>query len=84
MLNKKALSIFLALTFGFTIILIVAARLMGFNLIGAPVINVYSRLKRYSCPKISIKKVFKGIGVQMGTMVYVSKDLCPDSFDVCD
>jgi uncharacterized protein len=42
MLNKKALIVFLSLTFGITIALVVAARLSGFSLFGAP--DIYGQL----------------------------------------
>jgi membrane protease YdiL (CAAX protease family) len=75
MVNRKALFVFLGLTFGVTLTLVIAARLMGFTLFGAPLL--YSQLMILGAmfvPAIAaiitqlwvVKKPLKDLGFKLG------------------
>ena len=75
MINKKALFVFLGVTFGITLILVVTARMLGFSLFGAPVL--YSQLTILAAmfvPALAaiftqlwvVKKPFKDLGFKLG------------------
>ncbi len=77
MINKKALAIFLSLTFGLTIILLIIARLCGFNLFAANTPTIFSQiviLGAMFVPAISalivqifiLKKPLKDLGFRIG------------------
>ena len=75
MVNKKALWTFLALTFSITIILIIAARLDGFTLFGAPILMsqivvlvamFVPALSALFTQKFIVKKPLKELGIKIG------------------
>jgi uncharacterized protein len=82
MVNKKALFVFLILTFGITLVLIITARLMGFMLFGAPLL--YSQLMILGAmfvpalaaiitQKVVVKKSFKYLGFKLGSWKMYAK-----------
>jgi membrane protease YdiL (CAAX protease family) len=82
MINKKALFVFLAITFGVTLTLIITARLLGFTLFGAPLL--YSQLMILGAmfvPAIAaiitqkwvVKKPLKELGFKLGSWKMYAK-----------
>lgn len=81
-MNKKVLFVFLGLTFGATLALVIAARLLGFTLFGAPLL--YSQLMLLGAmfvPAVSaiitqhwvVKKPLKDLGFKLGSWKLYAK-----------
>lgn len=82
MINKKALSVFLVLTFGLTIILTIVAKMLGFTLVGKPammsqmvifVAMFIPALSAIITQKLVVKKSLKELGFKWGPLSMYAK-----------